>query len=74
MKVIIQRDKLLLAQYKSGLNVQDVCAKAAITRTTWSNLMKSQNYFKVSPPTLKRICDALGLNIEDIVEVVEITS
>jgi len=50
------------ARLRQGLNMSHVAKKARVTTATISNAEKEKDIY---PATAKRICDVLGLRVDD---------
>lgn len=69
MKVRIDGSRLVLARYEKGYNVNTLSKMIGVSVMTINNAESGRDK-KISPVTMKKICDALDLRVSDVVSVV----
>lgn len=68
MKVNVNRVKLVEKRYASGYGIKELAAKANVSQMTIFDMESGKRI--PTPASLKRICEALGINPTDVIEVV----
>ena len=69
MTVRVDRRKLFEARYLKGLSQNALAVKAGVSNLTVANI---ENGLRTPvPSSIRRVCEALDLRVEDIIEVVE---
>ena len=69
MEVQINRKKLIETRYSKGMNVPELAKLAGVAQMTVVNVENGAK--ETLPSTLKKVCDALGLHVEDVIHIRE---
>ncbi len=56
-------EKIEKARVINGLAKKDLARKAGISPGTYTQVLRGENHY---PPTIKKIADALGLEMEEV--------
>ena len=68
MTVIIDRQKLIQARYAKGLGHKELAKLAGVSHVTIMNAEKGCR--TTLPGSLLKICDALDLGIDEVIEII----
>ncbi len=69
MKIAINKEKLCKVRVLCGLTINEAARKAGVCIATWAAVEAGKTVPR--PATLIKMCNAVGTNAEDIIEMQE---
>lgn len=62
----LDKDKLLLAQARSGMTITELKEKSGVGRSTISKLMKNDT--EINPAIIGKLAKALGIDVKELLD------